>query len=202
MILKTMNSNELFKEIEIDFQNVLKKHFYLLPKVTRKLKKSREKIISIIFDYKSPKKNEWIVCIQCSKKGHSMTAYCYVKGDMNFYMMNDTGKSIVHYTPHFAERYAERFLQNTSLSKTEIMKKYIINNTIRAFQDIDNKFFAKSEDGIEVGEIESINNGRSFFHAKTFLSFDLLKADQTNLSIQLNKVQEEYLKPLIEKYRF
>jgi len=202
MILKTMNKDELFKEIEVDFQNVVKKSFYLVPLVTRKLRKSREKVINMVFGYTSPKKNEWILCIQCSKKGHALIAYSYVKGDMNFYMMDDTNTSIVHYTPHFIERYAERFLRDKSLSKVEIMRKYIVNNGIRAFQQFDDKFFAKTEDGIEVGEIESIKNGHFFFHAKTFLSFDLLKENQTNLSIELHKFKEEYLKPLIKIYRF
>jgi len=201
MLVPSMNSAEIFIELNKDFDNVLRKIEYLMPQIRRKQIKSKTKEVKIILDYKSPRKNEWILLIRRSKKGHGISGFAYVKGDMNFYMIGADGKTLHHYSPHFVKRYQERFLKETNLSLSEVMKKYIVNNDQAvAYVPGDGKFYSTSIEGVSLGYIEDLTNGRIVFHDKTFISEEMLREEQKDLSKDLLNKLADYQKEIKANY--
>ena len=197
MIVQSMNRKEIFIEVNKDFENVARKANYILPKLRRNLVKSKKTELSYVYDYFSPRKNNWIVCLRVSKKGGiAISGYAYTKGFLDFYMPCVAGHNrLIHFTRHFAKRYRERFLKDEEIDLVSAMKEYILRNdqamAFSAFDDPE-KFVSKVIDGITLGTIEWIDDYTSLLRENTFLSYDMLRNDQVDLAIDLHERLMKY----------
>lgn len=148
----------------------------------------------------SPAKNKWNILKLATKRsdkkfgGHTVV-YCERNGEYGtdvFVVTDDktdakggSGYIIMYYTPHFFSRYKERM--KLELSGDALYRHYVMNNMSHEFKhdlDIDNLdedvIYTQgfSTDGVALGYTTPC----SIILFKTFITYDMLRLDQTNIS--------------------
>jgi hypothetical protein len=193
-----MNSEELYNEIFKDFEIVQRKATYLTDGLRREAIKSKAKHVNRIFDYKSKQLNKWFIVADYIV-GHP--AFILVVHYLDEYGFNgiriDAGnQSLTHVTPHFLERYNERFLKQPNLSKLELLKRFIKNNPVYVIQSVFDtetkkyKISGRVNEGIVLGIKEVLRGkGKEINQYKTFISSDMIFENQADA---LNYLGEQY----------
>ena len=202
-----MNSQELYSEIMSDYRVVERKAYYLGLNLRRSAVKSKHKHVRKIFEYKSKQRNNWIITIDCYAKGYdsSVTVYYVDKHGLNGISVNTDGVSLSLYTPHFLQRYNERFLKDTNLSKLDLLKLFIANNPVEAIGNIpdseSNKYrvVGRFKEGVGLGFKEVFGKvGNEIVHYKTFITnemiLDFQRDDFNDLGEYYDETYEELQK--------
>jgi hypothetical protein len=185
MILPSMNSEELVREIMKDYQIVNRKGKYELEKLRRPALKSRTRHIQRIYDYKSKNHNNWIIFCDYDMKDPLWYVIVHFvdKWGLQAYLVDEKQRVLYHYSGHFLERFNERFLHETELSKTEILKRYFLRNASAYIQVVpdtekyQNPVFGRCKEGIILGYVE-LSGLYSIIHAKTFIANDMIFENQ------------------------
>ncbi len=180
MILPTMTSEELAKEIMADYENVCAKVIHIMKQTRRLAIKSRTKHHQQLFEYKSPMKNDWLIFVNHYIKDPIFVPVVrYLnKHGMNGVMVGSDKVLLSHYTSHFLERYNERFLKNGDMTKLDLLKHFISHNPMVQTQkmpddkDYTNSIFARFNQGMGFGYKEVLTKN-VFIHLKTFVSSDM-----------------------------
>ncbi len=126
--------------------------------------------------------------------GFTYTIYAYQLKKDGFYAFfyvsdHDTSKDCwMVYTPHFFNRYRERFLKDMSMEKSEVMNQFFLRNYRTMNYDQDNPDYPNgtmslSQDGIGLG----VRNEDTYAEIKTFISLEMLKGDQVGMSEKTRK---------------
>jgi hypothetical protein len=187
MIVPAMTSKELLMEIARDYPMVMSKAMYLTENLRRLAVKSKEKHVHRVFDYKSKQKNDWLIIVDYYVKDPTFLVVVYYvdKYGINGIMVNGDQQTLTHYTPHFLERYNERFLHEPNISKVELLKRYLSKNSVAYMKyvpdtdDMKNRFFARSREGVGLGYIETISGIlNTINHFKTFIANDMIFENQ------------------------
>ena len=183
MIVPNMNSEELIEEIYKDLEVVIRKANYLTQGLRRQAIKSKGKYIQRLYDYRSLRHNSWFIIVDYYAKEPSVTVVAYYTNQygLNGILVDGTNQGLVHFTPHFLERYNERFLKQDGVTKVELLKRFVPANplqVIKAVQKIDsnqNKIFGRFKEGIGLGYNEDFNeSGKVIHHFKTFISNNMI----------------------------
>jgi len=207
MIVPSMNSQELYSEIMNDHKIVERKAYYLALGLRRSARKSKHKHVREIYEYKSKQRNNWIITIDCYVNGYdsSTTVYYLNEHGLNGICVNSVDVSLSHYTPHFLRRYNERFLQDTNLSKLDLLKQFIIKNPIKTIGEVPDselnqyKIFGRFKEGVGLGFKEVIgDNGTEIFHFRTFITNEMILDFQRE---GFNDLGEDYDETLNELQR-
>lgn len=201
MIVPSMNSKELIKEVFNDFVIVERKAFYLSESLRRAAVKSKHKHIQKLFDYRSKRYNKWIILVD-SYVAMAVIRYAVWYLDeygMNGLRVNSDLKYLTHLTPHFLDRYNERFLHQPALSKLELLKKFTQNNPIEVLMSVPDadenhtRIYGRFNDGIGLGYEEVIKDvEQEIGHFKTFISQDMIKDGQKELDSYLGENYNEF----------
>jgi len=190
-----MTLEEIGKEVLLDYNSVTRKADYLAPSLRRPAIKSGKKYFRSTFNYESPRKNHWFVFVE-----HFVTemiivyVITYVDDDGYHGIMVTNTKTLVHFSPHFLQRYNERFLKIENASKKEILLKFIPRNNVGMFIEVpskeygDNAVFGNISNGVVLGCLETISRVPWTF-CRTFLSNDMLFENQ------------QFTKEIAESYR-
>lgn len=182
-----MTSKELLMEIARDYSIVMNKAMYLTESLRRLAIKSKEKYVHRVFDYKSKQKNNWLIIVDYYVKEPTFLVVVYYvdKYGLNGIMVNGDQQTLTHYTPHFLERYNERFLHEPDISKIELLKRYLSKNSVSYMKyvpdtdDMKNRFFARSREGVGLGYIETMSGIlNTINHFKTFIANDMIYENQ------------------------
>ncbi len=180
MIVPTMTSEELAKEILTDFENVKSKLFYILKKARRLALKSHKKHFQQMFEYISPMKNQWLIFVNYYVKEPVFVPVIYYINQygLNGIMVDADNITLSHYTSHFLDRYNERFLQNNDLSKLDLLKHFIVKNPMSQTENMpddkkySNQIFGRFSEGMGFGYMEHLIKN-NIVHFKTFVSSDM-----------------------------
>lgn len=198
MIVPAMNSKELYKEIHTDLEIVFRKAGYLTSGLRREAVKSKTKYVQRIFDYKSNQYNRWFIVVDYFVKQPSFTVVVYYLDEygLNGIRVNCNNKSLTHFTSHFLDRYNERFLKQESLSKLELLKRFIPKNPIEVISSvpdsdtINNRIIGRFKEGIGLGFDEVLSeDGKEIHHFKTFISNEMIFESQLD---DFNLIGKEY----------
>lgn len=182
-----MNSKELLTEIYNDFEIVYRKANYLGLSLRREAVKSKTKYVQRVFDYKSKRHNDWFIVVDYYVARPSFTAVVYYLDPygLNGIKVNGNNPSLTHFTPHFLDRYNERFLKLENRSKLELLKRFITMNScevVRVMPDsetINNRIFGRFKEGIGLGFKEFFcDKGKEILHFKTYISTDMIFESQ------------------------
>jgi hypothetical protein len=205
MIVPSMNSKELLREVFNDFTIVERKAYYLCESLRRAAVKSKHKHVQKIFDYRSTRYNNWIILVDCYvaiSVFRSVVWYLDEFG-MNGLRVNSDSKSITHLTPHFLDRYNERYLHQPTLSKLDLLKQFTQENPCEVIMSapvIDatqNRIFGRFDEGVGLGLKEVFSETRNeITHFKTFISNDMILAGQRDGFNTLGEYFESYEKLL------
>lgn len=49
-------------------------------------------------------------------------------------MVDGNNQTLTHFTPHFLERYNERFLMQPAISKLELLKRFVSANSLEVIK--------------------------------------------------------------------
>ncbi len=187
MIVKSMNSREIMNEIAKDYPMVLKKAIYLTDSLRRAAVKSKNKHVYKTFDYKTKRQNTWLIIINYYVNNPVLDVVLHYLDDygLNGILVGVNLKTLIHYTPHFLERYNERFLKQSNISKKELLKQYVSNNDVghakisTEISTMTDRIFVRTREGIGLGCMEKLNGIQNdYFHYKTFISNDMILRHQ------------------------
>jgi len=201
MIVPAMNSLELLTEIFNDLEIVNRKAMYLTESLRREAVKSKSKHAHRIFDYKSMQLNKWFIVVDyiVGNPGFIVVIYYINEYGLNGIRVDADNTSLTHFTPHFLDRYSERFLKQSNLSKLELLKRFIPNNHLEVLQSVcDNetekyRIFGRFKEGIGLGYKEVLNNiGKEIIHYKTFISNEMINESQVDDFNMAGKLFDSY----------
>ena len=159
MIVPAMNSKELAIEVFKDLETVDIKAMYLAQGLRREAVKSKFKYVKRVFEYKSRRLNLWLIIIDYYVKQPFFTIVVYYldPSGLNGIMVDGNNQTLIHFTPHFLERYNERFLIQPKISKLELLKRFIPANSLEVIRvvpdnsSLENRIFGRFKEGIGLG---------------------------------------------------
>lgn len=201
MIVPAMNSQELYKEIFNDYLIVERKAYYLGLSLRRAAVKSKQKHVREIIHYKSSHHNNWIIIVDRAVASfiNYLTVYYRDRHGLNGVSVSSNHLTLTHYTPHFLDRYNERFLKDPKLSKLDLLKQFIANNPVEAVADITDsetkqcEIFGRFRDGVGLGFKEVFSEaGNEIIHFKTFISNEMILDSQRGGFNSLGEYYNEF----------
>lgn len=196
-----MNNQEIANEIARDIHKVLIKGVELTYSLRRKAIKSRNKYARGVFKFISKNHNRWLILSEYFKKEPIFIAIAYYvdQHGFNALMTDSSQDKVSHFSSHFLDRYNERFLKEPTLSKIEILKKFMEKNSYGAIQNIPdkdelkNRIFVKYKDGIGLGYYEEVFGSiHRINHIKTFISDDMIFSSQQGDFNEMSKLHQKY----------
>lgn len=202
MIVPSMTSKELVKEIFQDYESVFTKTCYLIQGLRREVVKSKSKHVHRVFDYRTKKNNNWKIIVDYQFKHPKHIAFVYFRDDLGVHGIRVDGipESLTHYTPHFLSRYNERFVKLTSVSEIELLVRFIEDNILDAVKYIEKgnslkrDFFCKFNDGVGLGDTEYFPDlGKELLHFRTFITDRMLYKDQLEHADRMNSLIKKYI---------
>jgi hypothetical protein len=200
MIVPAMNSKELLTEIFKDFEIVQRKAMYLTDGLRREAVKSRSKYVQRIYGYRSKQYNNWIIIVDYYVGDPCFTVVVFYVDEfgLNGVRVDTDDRTLTHFSPHFLQRYNERFVIQGSLSKLDLLKRFISNNSLEAihYKSIGDtkqyEIFGRFKEGIGLGIKEVFTEiGREIIHYKTFISNEMIFDNQRNDFTILGKYYNE-----------
>lgn len=185
MIVPTMTSEELSKEILQDYKIVKRKAEYLVQRVRREAIKSMESYCHKVFPYTSKQKNTWLIFVDYCKKDPVFTAVVHYldKNGFNAVMVAKNEKTLSHYSSHFLERFNTRYWKNPNATKMEILKRFVEKNTCSSTQILPNRFnchngfFGVLQEGKGLGYIEQLKSN-NIYRFRTFINTSMVHKGQ------------------------
>jgi hypothetical protein len=187
MIVPAMNSKELTIEVFKDLETVNIKAMYLAQGLRREAVKSKSKYVQRVFEYKSRRLNQWLIIVDYYVKQPFFTIVVYYldPSGLNGIMVDGNNQTLTHFTPHFLERYNERFLMQPKISKLELLKRFIPANSLEIIRVVpdnsstENRIFGRFKEGIGLGFKEEFHEmQKEIYHFKTFISTDMIFESQ------------------------
>lgn len=210
MIVPAMNSEELLNEIFKDFEIVNRKAMYLTEGLRREAVKSKTKHVHRIFDYKSMQLNKWFIVADyiVGDPGYIVVVYYIDEYGLNGIRVDADNQSLTHFTPHFLERYNERFLKQPNFSKLELLKRFISNSPLEVIQSVldseteQYQIFGRVKEGIVLGDKEVfIEKGKEINHYKTFISNAMINESQVEDFNSTGRLYDSYLDEMPKNIR-
>lgn len=189
-----MTFEEIRKEFEKD-KDALQKHVVFYGKKINKLMRhTNMHHYDKFHEYNSPRKNRWVIRdIFRSQKidDGTVTKYCCYATRNSYAVVcySMATDRLLYYTGHFFTR----FFQREELEKDivhDLIRKYLeVNNltTTHRLKDMGNnvwQVFGQTTTGVALGYMHTKIN---LLELRTFISNDMLKADQVELSKQLEE---------------
>lgn len=178
MITSTMTANEILDVFDKDFDRVKAFMFHKQKAIRRELLKSRKKLTTRSFEYKTDNA-EYILSIFCDKKGDAhMSTFAYVR-DTNEYLFKaaELGmRTVMSFSVHLLKRFAERELNNRELPMTEILREFNKQFFIlQVYSDKQGRRVFAMPNGLVLGKYDT---KRDMLLHKTYVSTDMLTQSQ------------------------
>ena len=187
MIVETMNLEEIYREVKLDFDECLEKVGRLKDKYRRTIVKSKR--FPIMFEpvfFQTKRNNKYMVIFISNSKKYERDSIFVLVGlylrpeglyGINVIRQGDNLKTLV-YPPHFFQRYRQRILKEEISSKDTIIRYFKNNYVFLGDTTLGNKFHFRSNEGFLLGE--KINH--DIYLMKTIISLDMIKGNQIDLS--------------------
>jgi hypothetical protein len=154
-----------------------------------------------IYEYRSKQYNNWIIIVYYYVGDPCFTVVVFYVDEfgLNGVRVDADNKSLTKFTPHFLERYNERFLKLGILSKLELLKRFVSNNTLEAVKYVSDsetnqvRIFGKFKEGIGLGYKETFSDIRKeIIHYKTFISNEMILGSQVDDFNSTCKLYDSY----------
>jgi hypothetical protein len=206
MIIPTMNSEELVREIIKDYPMVLRKGEYALKDLRRPALKSKNKHVQKIYDYESKNKNKWMIF--CDYHVNDPFWFIVVhfvnKSGLQAYLVDENKRVLYHYSGHFLDRFNERFLYEPGLSKIEILKRYLSKNAstfIEVHPESDkykHPVFGRAKEGVVFGNVV-LQGIWSIINVRTFISNNMIREGQQDRFDATSDLYKKYWDEVYKK---
>jgi len=203
MIVPSMTSKELLREILSDDENVRTKAVYLSQGMRREVVKSKMKHVCRAFDYRTKKYNNWIIVINYHKKKQEFYSVLHYNdvGGFNAIQINSQGY-LTHFIGHFLDRYNERYLKLENVTKLDLLKRFVVENPVIAVKytlqpdSKKNIVFCRFKEGIGLGNEEVFETGLRIVHLKTYITNGMIHEGQLDDFEILGELYESELREI------
>ena len=135
MIVATMSLEEVARQYQGDYGDILAKRKYLQPKFETLVKRSSRFPVRAQYEYVShTNHNRYLFFYSADKRGEWKTPHCIVAGiyerPEGKYAVTSTnaGRTYIIFPPHFFVRYRERILKDDSIYGDELIKRFFMVN--------------------------------------------------------------------------
>jgi hypothetical protein len=196
MLVPKMNLAEIRKEIDKDFEIVVRKSLFVLKDLKKEHAPLRQKRIIEVYDYFSKFKNNWIFKWDVDKKVTLPVYLVWYIGDRGLTAIQafPNHPGLFYYTSHYFKRYNERLNLEINDPK-KLLHVFMENHLAYSFQYLEEiapgvwKFFAYTKNGVALG---TYIQAQDCYKMNTFITHDMLKGDQ--------KEMETFKKAELDKY--
>ena len=204
MIVDSMTYDEILDLHEKDRGIIARKMEEYVPKVRRWYKKTKpkERTYYPTIRFQSAKGFHYVMMIYYKGKGEDKEEpfgihwYCWYVQKKGMYgiVQSMLGGMVSHktiITPHFLDRYRERFLKDLSMDKADVLHHFIMNNSKQPSRNIESKKYPGCHYKI-------CNDGLCLCHkltgldieAKTFITWDMAGNDQKAIALEGKKLAD------------
>ncbi len=196
MFTEYMTFSEIRKELERDkIYFIAKVHFHSA-KVLKLMRQTRMSTYNKYFDYLSPRKNRWVYHFKVTaprSDSFSVDHYCLFYTERSYAVIINPIElaQVFYYTSHFFKRYFQREgLERENMH--EIVRSFISENPNVVTQPLKNEgknvfsVFAQMRHGVALGYLHN-DATINIIEFRTFITNDMLKGDQVELSKQLEE---------------
>lgn len=211
MITATMTKSEMIDEVNKDFVEFI---FFTSRKFSNNkyykeaLKHDKPCTFKPVF-WKSKRKNNYLITPYSNGKAATRKYKGICLSTMLYYYDEHEKLNAIllcmhtqHFfiTSHFFDRYAERFLDDDTLGKLDVMAIFARRNEGIGFEPFDhpkhpNSIIGKTNDGVVLGTEE---NGITTL--KTFITEDMAKGCEIDLAKESESKMKIYEKEVVEKF--
>ncbi len=196
MLVPAMNLAEIRKEIDKDFEIVVRKSLFVLKDLKKEHAPLRQKRIIKVYDYFSKFKNNWIFKWDVDKKVTLPVYLVWYIGDRGLTAIQTfpNQRGLFYYTSHYFKRYNERLNLEINDPK-KLLHIFMQNHLAYTFQFLEEiapgvwKFFAYTKNGVALG---TYIQSQDYYKMNTFITHDMLKGNQLEI--------EAYKKAELNKY--
>lgn len=191
-----MTYQEIRKELIVDFPIAFKKSEYVLEDLEKWMRKAKVKTHIHHYDYVSRNKNKWVIKIDIGKKdvSRSFMTYFYTSENKIAAVGVIDKKQLLYFTSHFFKRYNERLKLGITLPE-DIIRHYVQHSSNYAVDYLglvkENivKVFISAKQGVILG---NLHHDIQFCKMNTFITHDMLKADQVERKNQMEEILNKY----------
>jgi hypothetical protein len=208
MIVPSMTSKELLREILSDDKNVRTKAVYLSQGMRREVVKSKMKHACRAFEYRTKKFNNWIIVIDYHKKKQEFYSVLYYNDyrGFNAIQVNSQGY-LTHFIGHFLGRYNERYLKLKDVTNLDLLKMFVVENPVSAVKytlppdSKKNIVFCRFKEGIGLGDEEVFETGHHIVHLKTYITNRMIHEGQLDDFEILGELYESEMREMQKNTR-
>lgn len=194
-----MNYREMADGLLADFPAILAKKPSFQARFATLVKRSRTKAwpLTAQYEYVHPVSGRtYLLCYTAFKRSDWDNPYCnaigIVEGKGGLYALTTANnrQTVIVFTPHFFQRYAERILKDTEVNGTTLIRRYVSHNTRFVVKQIDERFakaYRKYKDDESQTWAAEVNEGHLFLKdyggellvCRTIISDEMLYDNQT-----------------------
>lgn len=195
IITASMTADDLCKIYKQDqpfIESILQKKYQ---KLIKELRKGLGKFASQCYDVQTSNAfYKCSLCVQRSLGDCRIHIFIYIQETNEYVCVDDlaseSNAKLFAYTPHYVQRYAQRFMQNPNLTINQSFAAIERNFGIcfKIYEDDKNEVMAMSE-GLALAKI---NQARDIVIYKTFISTDLLKTSQVEAYEKVASLLEDF----------
>lgn len=193
MLVPSMTTEEILREIKLDYDVVKRKTEYLSNDIRKRSIKTKKTIIKSV-TYTSPRKNNWVFVFEVNKKITYTSMYVYTNHDgfRAYGCVGNVEDGLILITKHFLDRYNERFLKKPNLTKVDILTTFLERNTdMNLIMRLggEHSIFSIVNDGVALGNNTTCgkNNIRVI---KTFITKNMLFESQEK---EYNDIKSKFI---------
>lgn len=208
MIVPSMTLEDVARQFQGDYGDLLAKRKYFQPKFSSLAKRSSRFPLSAQYDYIShTNHNRYIYFYSVQKRGQWNEPHCIVVGIYDRpegkYAITSTnaGQTYIIYPPHFFARYRERILKDEAIYGEELIKRFFkVNDRFskEPLTEAHTKAYQKYEAGGESIQAARCTEGNIFLEiqsykiviVKTIISDEMLFEDQKDAFSKLSDTLE------------
>lgn len=208
MIVPSMTLEDVARQFQGDYGDLLAKRKYFQPKFSSLAKRSTRFPLSAQYDYVShTNHNRYIYFYSVHKRGQWNEPHCIVVGIYDRpegkYAITSTnaGKTYIFYPPHFFARYRERILKDDTIHGEDLIKRFFkVNDRFskEPLTEAHTKAFQKYESEGDAIQAARCTEGNIFLEiqspkiviVKTIISDEMLFEDQKEAFSKLSDTLE------------
>lgn len=197
MIVPSMDLSEIRKEIDKDFEIVVRKSTYVMQDLIKANAPLRGKRIIKVYDYLSKHKNNWMFKLDVDKKGclHNYLVWFYNDRGLCAVEAFPNNDYMLYFTTHYFKRYNER-LNLQLIEPKQLQQTFMNNHSVYKFQNLEEvspgvwKIFAVTKNGVALG---TLIKKLKYIKMNTFITHAMLKGDQLEMETKKKAELDKYL---------
>ena len=206
MIVDSMTYDDILELYKKDKRITTRKMEEYAPKIRRWLHKlhSKERVFYPPIRFKSAAGFNYVMMIYYRGKEATKTEpvgifwYCWYIHKKGMYGLINSmlGGMFSHFTfitPHFLDRYRERFLKDMSMEKTDVLHHFIMHNSKQPSRNVESEkypgcHYKVCNDGLCLcRKLKDLD-----VEAKTFITWEMAGEDQKDIAMQGKKLAERF----------